>query len=752
MAGTQTAGYDMVIQFSEDFYENIIGSNFDINNIVPQILERLHLDESLFSITVSLDRPTDISLEGSGENPIDISVDIGNNGSIGNLRIVVGAVMIRLDSEKDVLTIDFENSLYYAKATAVLIGEQDIKSIVKSLINPIPVMPIPVDRDSVDPKVANRADFKIIDDTSIENKNVLSTMLTFGGGSQGNHTQLDSFVDDSGAIGLFFGWLCRLIIPKLEESLDMPSNSFTNTGTECKFSGSIVIDDDEDIYLKKLSLKLVDGYIQFDARVSTDGFCYEATGDVRAKIKFVIEDGRLKVIAEVGDPDVDLDIPWYCYIGAAVIGALTGGALLGIIGAVVGVVLIPLITWIVAEIVEGTFDDIADSIRDSVNNNLPEVDMQAYGIEILFQDVFIDDVIMKTKAIIHEAFPIRAEGVLRLRLGQGIDLDRGIVSSVENALNDINWMGHGANKYLKTGCEAAIADTNRKRMNKIMHFQLNGYDYKTKQKISQSEFGRADREHWYSPFYNFIENKKVLAVRTNGGRYSMIQIVEVEENHGIPVENEFLAKSGDWVMLRYKTFEGAIPSVRIFGNFSCTKVLKDLDELSVEFISKNDLSIRNPVLLTNTNALSNVNAVKLKPSYRGDWLVKLENNSTAKANLRAVSSGIKGSPKYLWIVGNHALQDNTNGIVNIDGEDIEYEVKFDKLILSVKNRAKIEVLVNVNVIDDHGCSVSQARCITHDGKCIVAKRYIPNWKEYKLLNKQTASTVRDRFILRKTRT
>jgi len=778
MAGTQTAGYDMVIQFSEDFYEDIIGSNFDMSQVVPQILELLHIDEEQFSISVSLDYPTDVVFTTSipVENPIDISIDIGENGASGDIRIVVGAVMLREDPEKDILTIDFKDHLYYAKATykvtLPVVGEvekeKEIDTIVKSIINQIPVMPIPVTRNTTDPKVAKRADFKIIDDTSVENENVLSTMLTFGGGSNGRLNQLDSFVDDSGAMGIFFGWLCRLIIPKLEESLGIPANSFTNTGMECKYDGNIEIDEDEDIYLKSISLKLVDGYIEFKAKVYTDGFCYEATGDVSAKIKFIIENGRLKVVAEVGDPDIDLDIPFLCYIGVAVLGALTGGALLGIIGAVVGVILIPLITWIVAEIVEGTFDSIADSLRDSVNNNLPEVDMQAYGIEILFQDVFIDDVIMKTNTIIHEAFPIRAEGTVHMKLGQGIDLDRGIVHPAENALNDINWIGSSLNKYLETGCQAAIANSDKKRIDEILHYQLTGFDYKTQQKMALDEFGHLSSGHWYNPFYHFIENKKVLAVRTNGNRYSLIQIVELEENDFMADKNAFVANAGDWIKLRYKTFGGSTPHVEIVGDFSCPKHTKDFKELSVAFSAKeNQLPYHSNRRVVNSisslssssmssarmESLSNpplrsTNVIKLRPAHKGDWIRKVEYTGVVTASLRAIATNTRGTPQYLWRVATELLQDNTKGSVNVDGVKIDYDVRAQELLLTAPGNAKIELLVDVNVLDADGCSVGQARCLKHDGKCVITQRYTPTWKEYRVLNKKASSTIEKKFILR----
>ena len=88
-----------------------------------------------------------------------------------------------------------------------------------------------------------------------------------------------------------------------------------------------------------------DGFIRVSASVSKSGFCYTATGTVGAKIMIAVVGGQLVVDAQVDAPKLDIDIPWYCWVAAV----LVGGAILGIVGAV----LLPVIMYVATHSVEG---------------------------------------------------------------------------------------------------------------------------------------------------------------------------------------------------------------------------------------------------------------------------------------------------------------------------------------------------------------------------------------------------------------
>ena len=231
--------------------------------------------------------------------------------------------------------------------------------------------------------------------------------------------------------------MCRIISPALEEALSLPDGSFE----DCRLTRTVRIDKDNEVDLTRLELVLDNGFIRVTAVVKKSGFCYEATGSVTARLRIEVEDGRLIVQSEVEDPDIDIDIPWYCWVVGAVIGALLGGVLFGVIGAIVGAILVPLITWIASEVIEGIVEGVASKVADAINDASPEVDTPAVGINIIFQRVFIDGIVIKALVAPIDRVPIRSEGTLEIQDGQYIDLDNGKVGGETLPGADLLWTG-----------------------------------------------------------------------------------------------------------------------------------------------------------------------------------------------------------------------------------------------------------------------------------------------------------------------
>ena len=571
MAGTQTAGFDLVLQFSEEAYQELLGVFFDTSGLIPRLVDLIPgLEAEDFSLTVSLDRPTDVPLTPPAENPLDLRLVLGQGAAAATFRIVVGITVDRAATDRDTVRIDFPGSISFAEVRVggVALPIPNLVGRLAGLLPAVPVLPVPVDRGATEPTTITRADFRIVDDVSAADRDATAGMLTFGGGVVGNAAALRSFVPDGGrgAVGIFFNWIARMAVPALERALDLPAGSFTIGPDSASLNRTVRVDEDEDVDLTKLTISLDDGFIRIDARVTKSGFCYDASGDVGAKLRLAVVPepdpdrpgrtrGRLQASVEIGDPDVDVDIPWYCWLAAGVIGAALGGLLLGVIGAVVGTVLVPLILWIATDTVEGTIDRVADRIVEAINQAVPDVDVPAFGVDILFQSVFIDDVVIRASLEIQDRAPIRCEGTVRLHPGQSLDLDLGRVTDAASAPGDLRWVGQSWGRRLETGCQAGLARTGRTDLGGVQRFQLYGLPYQTRTGLGVLELGRFD------PFGIFTgdfidESRAVLAVRTNEGRYALAQATRIDQT--------------SWVELRYRTYEKKVPTVSIAGEFQCT--------------------------------------------------------------------------------------------------------------------------------------------------------------------------------------
>lgn len=141
----------------------------------------------------------------------------------------------------------------------------------------------------------------------------------------------------------------------IDSSLNL-GGAFTN----CRLTRTVRIDEDNEVDLTGLSITAGDdGALHVQVKIAKSGFCYSATGTVGAKITIAVAGGQLVVQVQADDPNVDVDIPWYCWVAGAVIGALLGALLPSVIGVIIGAVLVPLIMYIAEEVIEGTINSVA---------------------------------------------------------------------------------------------------------------------------------------------------------------------------------------------------------------------------------------------------------------------------------------------------------------------------------------------------------------------------------------------------------
>ena len=309
---------------------------------------------------------------------------------------------------------------------------------------------------------------------------------------------------------------------------------------------SVEIDSANDVNLTRLDFTLEDTFVKVRSRVEKNGFCYTASADFGGDFKLAVENGQLIVSADFSDPDLDLDIPWYCWIGAGFLGLVLGG--------IIGAVLVPLLLHLVTSTVEDVVNTVADAVIEAINAATPTVNVPAVGFNLVFQNVFVDDIGIGCRFVVHDTAPVRCQGTVRLRPGQELDLDDGKVGgSVEGA--DLRWTGRDEAARLESLCVSRIADTPWVHFDEIPRYRLYGLDY-TLRSIPVADLGFL---HVIDlPFVDdvemFIPNLGVYAVRTNERRLAMIQVIDLED---------------DAITLRYKTFGVADPVVKILGAFAC---------------------------------------------------------------------------------------------------------------------------------------------------------------------------------------
>lgn len=750
MPGNQTQRFDAVLEFSEQSVNDVLSTFFDSSGLLSTFLNAVGLGsaDGAFSLDVLFDRPGDIPLPAGASNLLDMRFDIGADGGLGQIRAVAGLNMNRTTSgDFDIAEVDFRNQLHFTGFTAGSIPIPLLPNLfadfLRNQVQAIPVVPVPVKRNTTDPAdLPTRGDIRVIDDPSTADRDALAIMLTFAGGAAGNAAGLQDFINpgDTGAIAIFFRWLARILRLKVASALETDEANFDLGDDFLRLNKTIKVSGGgETADLTKLELRLQDGFIALEGQIAKSGFCYDASGKISGRIRAEVTGGELVFKAEIDDPDVDIDIPWYCWLGAAVVGAITGGLVGVLVGAVVGAVggavvggvvggvvvggivgailigiLVPVLLAIAENVVENTVEGIAGNLADKLRQDLQ---VPAIGLNLVFQRVFIDDVAITFDARPIETVPIRASGVLEVRNGQLIDLDNGQVGSENMNSADLEWQGSRFGRQLRTRCGAGLARAGAVDFAGILRWKLYPFVY-ADASIPLSELAiPLPFPNW--PFLNIPESQKYLethlvyAVKTAEGRYSVIQVAEVFD---------------DRIRLRYKTYEKRLPSVLLRGEFACEgwripEVVKDLEHVRFEPIPRlaPNLALGSSASLQSARA-----ALPAKgPMRLGRWKGTLLRPTSQTGHFRATVENLGGKLSYHWQVAGTDLLDK-KGSLQIGGEKASYQVDRGHLILTLQSRRALEFLVRVTVNDAAGNAISASKCVKFEPVCKREVNVIPS--------------------------
>ncbi len=546
MAGQQSAGFDLVMEYSERPLQDVLGVAFDTSDLLCGFLDLLNIPCAGFNLSVSLDRPTDPVLTPAQTNAVDIQLT-GALGVAWRIRMIVGIDVDRSTPGVHIAQLNLHDRLYHLSASVGPVPV-DTGALADRLRNTVRAIPlpgtVPVSTDSDAPTIVpTRLDVKVVDATVGEN--AVAVCLTFGGGTPGNLANLTTSAIPAGSTATLmmgFDWFLRLLEPGIEAGLGLEDADFEDG----KLQRSVVIDDDNDVKLTRLDFALVDGFVQVRSRVEKSGFCYTGSAEFGGDFALDVRNGQLRVDPRLSDPDFDLDIPLLCWIGAGFL----GGLLAGIVGAVV----VPLLLYLVTSTVENVVNAVADTVVDAVNSAIPPLNVPAVGFNLVFQNAFIDDIGIGCRLVVHDTAPVRTQGTVRLRPGQQLDLDDGAVGdSVLGA--DLRWTGRERAARLETLCVSRLAGTPWARFDETPRYRIYGLDF-SRRSIPVTELGFLQMIDL--PFgldiEMFIPGLAVYAVRTNERRLALIQVIDVDDGR---------------VTLRYKTFGVADPVVKIVGAFAC---------------------------------------------------------------------------------------------------------------------------------------------------------------------------------------
>jgi hypothetical protein len=769
MAGNQTNGFDMVIEVSATTIQNLLSAAFDSDGLLGKLFPSSYVLDS-FSLSVSFNRPSDAP--SSSQNPIELLFELNFRGGItGQLRVVAEVNVDRSRDNLDLVQIDFKNGLHVCQ---VLINGASL-SIVNNYVSnklkelSIPLIPVPVQRTSNNPMNARRADVKIIDDTTVTNNDALGVMLTYGGGTAGNLNAFTTAFAREGAgaaVAIKFGWICRNISPKIEEALGMSAGAFNN----CSFRGNHEVSDG--VSITELDITPTDDSIRLSGKVQKSGFCYTASGKIGANIFVGIVAGELRVRFETDDPEINVNIPWYCYVAGAIVGAALGGIILGVVGSIVGGVLIPLILYIAQSVVESTVQNIADRVTSAIGTG--DLSVNLPGISTILDTAFIDDLTVTYNMYPDEYAEVKSEGELTVKNGQFFDLDNGIIKDSSFSGADLRLIGSGQSRRLRAQCGTSLAIGNMPAFQWVRRFHLYGLTYGLLDLIPFDQIGVYYTIPWHGSFY--IPTNKVFAAKTSDGCYSVFQVTAITSSQ---------------FKIRYRTYQLESFTVRISGFFSCFPYLAGFDDFRIErseyidsfvlnkaLADKIQLSVSNqqqfqleeiqdmkksfqrtqptmmshakssePAMMSHAKMLEpmmfhrEIDTLQLKQLSNiilmehnrpvGKWIdILVPVRKTKTGNFRAIVDGAVEVTSLTWMVDGNPLKPESEGKIKVKGENFDYKTHGTFLTLSSSSGKELDVPIRVTVVTNQGSVMNELRCVPYKNDCGFKTQGIPLFKEY----------------------
>ncbi len=751
MAGTQTNNFDLVIELSEDALRIWLSALFDgtgPQNSQGNVFEEF-FGESAFTLAVSMDRPSDAAIPSSSTDVLDINVTVTG---VAAIRLVVGLVVDRSQAARDRVLVDFANRLHHFSVSFLGFGipgaDLAFRAFLSAQLGAVEIFGTDVDRATTDPQQPMQLDLKLIDDTSAEDRDAVALLLNFGGSLGGNRNGFTASVLDSGETGgilVFFGWICRMIAPRIEQELGLPPGSVVTTPASCEFNGDAVIDEEQEVHLKRLAILLVDDAIRVECKVSKSGFCYDAAGTVAADLEAAVENGALKIDWEAQDPDVDVDIPWECYLVVISVGAITllnsgllvGTGMSGIIGAIAGGVIGALLTWLLSELLEIILEGIGSKAAGVVNDVSPDINIAVPGLELVLQEASIDDIKLSAEVRVPQYAPVRCEGSVALRAGQALDLDSGTGGAAGLFSADVVFAGFAG---LHAQCNTKLARVHA-AFPSARRFMLYGLPYERGAKLSFNDLAdfKLIPPGW-SP------SKNVFAYVTTEGRYGILQVTAI---------------TSAAATIKYLTFGEAFPKAMILGGFGpkgggAWGLLPTHKEAmaraaQARFIPSRvhpDFQAAFPdravlALGPEEPAPALFKRAKARPRIFedrrfGKWvfpgIVKSDHG-----NFHAFTAGLGGTVDCKWSVNGIALTQAT-GTITVEGVALAYTTGARRIGLTSSDLREVKFSLELLAVGGNQ-TARASRCITLQAKRVIDERFIPPYAVFRQAQKEQFANI-----------
>ena len=301
-----------------------------------------------------------------------------------------------------------------------------------------------------------------------------------------------------------------------------------------------------------------------------------------------------------------------------------------------------------------------------------------------------------------------------------MDLDSGRVGDANLPSADLAWKGVWFLRTLEAVCGARSARTGSTSFDGVSRATLYGFAYEAPNPIPVEELAQLDPFGLLFGGDLYRESLYVYGVHTNEGRWSEVQVVDVEN---------------DYIRLRYRTWEKLLPSVEITGAWQCESGIDAVvDPASVVFELSPALALAHPggtrppaggtgtvttsptggeapstkpptgdpcaPLVASMRALvpadivrqQSFEAVPLEDRRLGRWSGTVHTRAEEVARFDAVTQGFGPGLEVRWQINDKGVP-SASGDMNVEGVSIHHETSGGRLVLRTRATEAFEFLL-----------------------------------------------------------
>ena len=464
MAQDRTGGFDLLVQLSESEINeqiaaaSIMGTLFPISMSIPVNSPPLvgTVEVSFGTPSINLDPAPNVSLVVpitnlsltitapavfgpiliGGTITITDSIQVVNNGATMQIAMDFNAgppaVTVVFDATSAGALAPFLTAVGMNINTAQTMVASMVLSSLQStnggmfLLSPeIPVA------DDTDPATIFNFDVRTFNDNSALDRDCLSIGIRMSSASGGNINLINSNLMPPGVNSMVMmsnNWLLGQVMRR--QVANALGISLSDIDTPFRLNRSIPAPGGEGTLTRLIAF--VDGNrIKVEGTAVASGSGWDAESNFHFFISLALVDGSITISSSQPVVDTDVDLEWWVWLAAGLLGGLFGG----IVGAIVAII----VTAIVEAVAEGIVNNLVSEGISGGLGNLPSIPLGPIGSGFNIDSILLDDLELRCSIFKNPEVPIKHQGQYQGRTRFGIDLETGAIRTTPNRNTDLIW-------------------------------------------------------------------------------------------------------------------------------------------------------------------------------------------------------------------------------------------------------------------------------------------------------------------------